>query len=221
MSDLVKYIKSGSRIPGIKNSLESVVIGLPGTPTELIIYQGKIYVYDSAGQTVIDGGYIGAGAFEAASVTTSKLVLTNKKFINNIDFTATDNNTCSWDAGSIIFADGTQISTNSGNTGNMAATTYVFYNGSSTNLQTTTTMSSAIGGSNMPLAIANPVGTDDGKCIVTPFLAVGTTIDGDKITTGKIQSSDAKTYFDLANDVLIVNDGTYNRILIGYQSGGF
>ena len=40
----------------------------------------------------------------------------------------------------------------------------------------------------------------------------------DYITSGKLQSSDTKTYFDLDNDVLVVNDGTYDRVLIGKLS---
>ena len=40
-------------------------------------------------------------------------------------------------------------------------------------------------------------------------------------STGKISSSDGKTYFDLINNVFICNDGTNDRILIGLDTGGF
>lgn len=40
-------------------------------------------------------------------------------------------------------------------------------------------------------------------------------ITADKITTGRLQSSDTKTYFALDDDVLVVNDGTYDRVIIG------
>lgn len=48
-----------------------------------------------------------------------------------------------------------------------------------------------------------------------------TQINANSITTGKLQSTDGKTYFDLDNKQIIVNDGSNDRILIGYQSGGF
>ena len=45
--------------------------------------------------------------------------------------------------------------------------------------------------------------------------SVPTRISGGLITTGKIQSTDAKTFFDLDNDDLRVNDGTNDRVVIG------
>jgi len=45
--------------------------------------------------------------------------------------------------------------------------------------------------------------------------SVPTKISGGLITTGKIQSTDTKTFFDLDNDDLRVNDGTNDRIVIG------
>lgn len=46
-------------------------------------------------------------------------------------------------------------------------------------------------------------------------------ISGNKITVGKIQSTDGNTFFDLDNKFLIVNDGANDRILLGYQLNGF
>jgi len=46
-------------------------------------------------------------------------------------------------------------------------------------------------------------------------------ISAGKIRTGVLESTDGKTYFDLDNKRLIVNDGTNDRVLLGYQSGGF
>jgi len=42
-----------------------------------------------------------------------------------------------------------------------------------------------------------------------------------KITAGILQSSDEKTYFDLDNDILIINDGSNDIVLLGLDSGGF
>tara|TARA_R110002167_G_scaffold112850_1_gene285518 strand:- start:9084 stop:11543 length:2460 start_codon:yes stop_codon:yes gene_type:complete len=45
--------------------------------------------------------------------------------------------------------------------------------------------------------------------------SVPTKISGGLITTGKIQSTDAKTFFDLDNDKLVVNDSNNDRIALG------
>jgi len=190
MSNLSNHIKSGSIIPNVGGPIETVVIGLPGTPTAIIIFRGKIFVYDTDGQTLIDGGYITAKALESVIITADKLNINAQKFINNIEFTATDNNTCSWNNGDIIFLDGTIITVYAGNTGN-----------------------------NIPLAIIEPVLV--GKCIVTPFLSNGTTIDGNNITTGKIQSFNGKTYFDLNNNYIKITDSSNDvRVIVGKMSDG-
>ena len=46
-------------------------------------------------------------------------------------------------------------------------------------------------------------------------------LNANRIVAGKIQSSDGKTFFDLDNKYLNVNDGTNDRVLIGYQAHGF
>jgi hypothetical protein len=43
----------------------------------------------------------------------------------------------------------------------------------------------------------------------------------DKIVTGILYSTDQKTYFDLDGKRIIINDGTYDRVLLGFLSGGF
>lgn len=146
------------------------------------------------------------------------LVVGAQGWIHNLTWTATDSDTASWSSGTIQFADGNSTAISAGNTGNIAGTTYIYYNGTTT-LQTSTTYSDAVGDNNVLLAIVESV--TDGKCVITAMFAAGTTIDGDRITTGKIQSTDTRTYFDLDNDQIIMNDGSNDRILIGYQSGGF
>ena len=42
-----------------------------------------------------------------------------------------------------------------------------------------------------------------------------TEINGGVITTGKVESSDGNTFFDLDNDRMIVNDGDDDRVMIG------
>jgi hypothetical protein len=206
-------IPSGGRIPNLFRPVDILEIGEPGMPGELIIHNGKLYLYGDNGETLIEGGYIQTGAILANSITAEKLTISSQGFLHDIVWTATDADTCSWSAGTISWADGETTSINSGNTGDITATTYIYYNNSST-LATTTSILEALGNNKRLLAIVEE-GDTGGKCIITPISSGGTTIKGDQIVTGKIQSIDGKTYFDLTNNKMVVNDGTTNRILVG------
>jgi hypothetical protein len=212
-------LKSASRTSGLDSPIERYEIGKPGCPQELVIFNGKIYIYNSLGQTIIDGGYISARAINVQAITANKLGTNAKKFVHTIEWTASDYNTCSWSSGIIAFSDGTEATVNAGNTGNIANKNYIYYNGTAT-LQKTESYNIAISGNNLALAIVEPNTDTDAKCIVTPFVSVGTTIDGATITTGKIQSSNGKTYFDLNNNRLVVSDPWNTRVVIGKMTDG-
>lgn len=157
------------------------------------------------------------------TIFAKQLVVGEQSWIHNITWTATDYNTATWSSGTLTLADGKSYSISGSNTGNISSTTYVYFDAatSQTSLQMTTTYSTALGENKILLAIVEVAGDTAAKCVITAFNSLGTTIDGDKIVTGKIQSTDGKTYFDLDGKKIVVNDGTNDRILIGYQSGGF
>ncbi len=46
-------------------------------------------------------------------------------------------------------------------------------------------------------------------------------ISGTKISGGIIKSSDGRTRIDLEGKQIIINDGSDDRVLIGFQDGGF
>ena len=179
----------------------------------------KIIPIIGAGLVVSD---ITADQITTGTLTTDLLTVSGKGFVSTIAWTATDYNTATWTAGTLTMSDATTYSIVTGNTGDIAALTYVYLDidTSTTVLQTTTTPGTAIGNNKVPIAIVQ-LGATDAGCIIDVLNSNGTTIDGARITTGKIQSSDTKTYFDLDNDVLIVNDGSNDIILLGYDSGGF
>jgi hypothetical protein len=212
-------LKSASRTSGLDSPIERYEIGKPGCPQQLVIFNGKIYIYNSLGQTIIDGGYISARAIDVQAITTEKLGTGAKKFVHTIEWVATDYNTCSWVSGVISFSDGTDITINAGNTGNITNKNYIYYNGTTT-LQKTENYTTAISGNNIALAIVEPNADTNSKCIITPFVSIGTTIDGDTIITGKIESSDGNTYFDLNNDRLVVSDPWNTRVVIGKMADG-
>lgn len=209
-------VPSGSKPGSYFPPVEVFEIGTPGKPGELIIHNGKLYIYNENGETLIDGGIIQAAAILANSITADKLTIGSKAFNHNLTWTATDQDTASWSAGTIKFADDEETSISAGNTGNINYTTFVYFDGTST-LKTTTNYANAVGDDKILLAIVEK-GQANGKCAITPIQSAGTTIDANKIVTGKVQSTDGKTYFDLNQNRMIINDGTDDIILIGKKS---
>lgn len=157
-----------------------------------------------------------SGNLTATSATISGMA---QNFVSTLSWTATDADTATWSAGTIKTTDGTTYNIVTGNTGNIASTTYVYLDSdtSTTVLQKTTTATNAIGSNKFLIAIVQK-GATGAKCIIDVISSNGTTIDGDRITTGKIQSTDSKTYFDLDNDKIIMNDRSNDRLLIGDDS---
>ena len=206
-------IPSGSRPGSNFPPIEVFEIGTPGKPGELIIHNGKLYIYGDGGETLIDGGIIQAAAILANTITADKLTIGSQSFNHNLTWTAADENTCTWSAGNIKLASSDTTGILSGNTGDIRYQTYIYFDNTNT-LKITTDYTNAISDSKILLAIVQ-VGAEGGKCIITPIQSSGTTIDANKIVTGKIQSTDGKTYFDLNNNKIVVNDGNDDRVYIG------
>lgn len=219
MAIVVIRIPSGSKLGSNFPPIEVIEIGQQGMPGQLIIHNGKLFVYGENGETYIDGGIIQTDAILAGSITAEKLTIGGQTFTHNLTWTSTDEDTASWSSGTIQFADGSTQSIDSGNTGNITATTYIYYNGTST-LQTTTDYTEAISDDKKLLAIVEEGGTGAG-CVITPFFSTGTTISGDKIVTGTISSIDERTYFNLNEGRLVVSDADFSRCLLGKDENGF
>ena len=210
----LKQLVSGSRPVSGDKPVERVQIGIPGKPTAAIIHKGKIYVYNTEGQALIAGGIVAARAIKARAITASRLRTSNKQFVSTLRWTPTSYRKASWSSGVIQWADGTTSSINAGNTGNITQLTYIYYNRSSTLIKTTN-YKNAVGNNKVLLASASPVTNVHAGCLITTFLSTGTTIDGNKVITGKIQSNDGKTYFDLDNGQVLISDANNSRVMLG------
>jgi len=127
--------------------------------------------------------------------------------VSTLVWTATDEDTATWSAGSIKTSDGTVYSIAGGNTGNIAALTYVYLDPATsiTVLQKTTTAANAAGNGKILIAVVQE-GAAGAKCIIDVVGSSGTTIDGDKVITGKIQSKDGNTFFDLDGNLIQIQD---------------
>src|SRR3990167_731809 len=75
---------------------------------------------------------------------------------HDLVFSSSDADTVAWAAGTIMLSDGTSYSISLGNTGNMAALTYIYLDTATslTVLQTTTTYSTAVGDNKYLIAVA-------------------------------------------------------------------
>lgn len=114
-------------------------------------------------QELISSGKVtlGTDGVEIAADTSADAFvpdLDKYEITHNLTFSATDKDTVAWGAGTIYVGDdaGTTYSIDAGNTGNMAARTYIFLDiaVSTTVLQTTTTVSGTVGPNRKLIAVA-------------------------------------------------------------------
>lgn len=132
-------------------------------------------------------------AIPTGGISASKLV-SPLNATTNIVFSSTDNNTAAWASGTIYFADGTNSGTiDAGNTGDIAATTYVYYDKEKLGiLQTTTTVANATGTNKLLIAIVES-GASGKDCKITPTIAAGLNVSGitaDQITAGTVTADE-------------------------------
>ncbi len=90
------------------------------------------------------------------TVTSAKVNLAARGWTQTSAFSVTDSDTVAWGSGTFTASDGTAYSISSGNTGNMAAKTYVYLDigTSTTAYQTSTTASDAVGDGKVLIAVA-------------------------------------------------------------------
>jgi len=179
----------------------------------------------------------------------------------DIVFSSTDADTAAWASGTIYFADGTNSGTmDAGNTGNISATTYVYYDKEILGvLQSTTTVANATKYNRLLLAIVEE-GASGKDCKITPTIAAGLNVSGitaaqitantitateiaaNTITASEISGDqldvlaaktgtldvdeyitvgDSNIKIDGANKRILINDGSDDRVLLGYQEDGF
>ena len=143
------------------------------------------------------------GSLDGVSIKglgTSSL-LSIQGWTSNLTFSATDNNTVAWTSGSIILTDGTTFTIDAGNTGNMAAVTYIYFDKavSLTVLQTTTIVATSVGGNKILIAVAQDVGDATKGATFQVF--------GGKGGSGQLVTAD-----NIAADAITANELAANSI---------
>lgn len=149
---------------------------------------------------------------------------------HDLVFSVTDADTIAWASGTIIFSNGRTFSISGGNTGNMAALTYIYLDPaiSSTVLQTTTTYSTAMGANKRLL------GTAQNHTVTASFIPYGAgvpLIDGANIgalsiVAGNIAAStivaekmNVSTLSSIVADIGTITAGSISVVNGGYTIG--
>lgn len=154
----------------------------PSTGTLTI---SKVILTGLQATSSLDGQYLAA-----ASVASASANLAMRGWTQTSAFSVTDADTVAWGAGTFTASDGTAYSIGSGNTGNMAARTYIYLDIaiSTTAYQTTTTAATAVGNGKVMIATAIN-NTTEATFQVFGGLG-GLNVDGTSIVTGSITANE-------------------------------
>ena len=157
----ISVVAGGNTIGLTPSGGNAIFSGTTGSPEFAVTPAGVV----TASNITITGGAISgvpiSGIPNSAVTDISILELTH-----NLVFSVTDADTIAWAGGTITMSNGRAFSIDAGNTGNMAALTYIYLDPdtSATVLQTTTTYSTAIG------ADKALIGTAQNQTITASFI---------------------------------------------------
>lgn len=184
----------------------------------------------TASNITVTGGDVAASVL-SGTVNSARLNVADRGWKQTCAFSVTDADTVSWAAGSFIASDGTTYSIGAGNTGNMAAKTYVYLDTavSTTAYQTTTTASTAVGAGKVLIAVCQNATNEatfmvmddnsyniDAANIVTGSIT-GNEIAASTITAGKLSVSQLSA---IAADLGAITAGTVTGATIRTAASG-
>lgn len=177
---LNRYLyRDNNQEPGTKDSTfvsadssEAVAPGIPSGGAAQDINTGNVE---------IDGAII-----EPGTIPETTLDVSNWGWGQTCAFSSTDLDTVSWGAGTFTSANGVAYAIGAGNTGNMAAKTYIYLdlNVSEIAYQVTTVSATAVGTGKVLIAVAENAADD-----ATYMLSEATQIVGDNILVNTIDAS--------------------------------
>ncbi len=162
---------------------------------EAVIWENIV----DAPQTLADLSSVDGGRLDTveAEVATGFADIAIQGWMFDGAFSATDHDTVAWAAGTIRFKDGVNYSIAGGNTGNMAAITYIYFDlaVSTTAFQTTTTAANAVGVNKLLIAVAQNVAS--GKDATFQAFGgkggVGVLLTADNIAANSITANEIQT----------------------------
>ena len=169
----------------------------------------------TASSLTMTGGSVGS----SVSVAIGALNVAARGWTQTSVFSVSDADTVAWGAGTFTSADGTAYSINSGNTGNMAAATYIYLDTavSTTAYQTTTTAATAVGAGKVLIAKAQ---NGTGEATFQVFGGIGgQNIDASSIVAGSITANELSTSIVYAGSIVIDTAGLIRSGQTSYNTG--
>lgn len=173
-----------------------------------------------------------ASAYLSGVIAQANLNVSNRGWTQTCAFSVTDADTVAWGSGVFTSADGTAYNIVAGNTGNMAAKTYIYLDTavSATAFQTTTTATTAVGAGKVLVAIAqNGTGEATFKVMngqggenidaanIVAGSITGNEIAASTITAGKLSVANLAA---ITADLGAITAGTITMPTTGYIKGG-
>ena len=161
------------------------------------------------------GGTVGA----LVAVALESLNVAARGWTQTSVFSVTDADTVAWGAGTFTSADGTAYLIDGGNTGNMAAPTYIYLNTavSTTAYQTTTTAAIAVGAGKVLSAKAE---NGTGEATFQVFGGIGgQNIDAASIVANSITANELSTSITYAGSIVIDTAGLIRSGQTAFRTG--
>lgn len=182
--------------------------------------------------------YINGAVIEPGTIPPATLDVSNWGWTQTCAFSVVDADTVQWGAGTFTSANGLTYSISGGNTGNMAALTYVYLdlNVSSTAYQVTTNVDTPVGVGKVLIAVCQNGSTVATYNQVQAHQIVGdniiaNTINASKITAGTITATQLSSTIIYAGSITIDTNGNIkggmtqynlgNGFFLGYSGGQY
>ena len=132
----------------------------------------------------------------------------------NVSWSATDYNTVSWGSWDINLPDWTTLTVTSGNTGNMSATTYIYYDREDDTVKYTTTSADSVWEKKILLCVAAPTvswkdaefqafGTNAQSTFIHADQIAANTITANEIASNTITASQIQSHTITANEMSV------------------
>ncbi len=211
---------SGSAVVGLDSTVsgaDDIRIYAGSTPPNSAPFKVTEAGAVTASNITITGGSVAASTLSGA-VPQANLNVANRNWVQTCAFTVTDADTIAWGTGTFTSADGTAYSISAGNTGNMAAKTYVYLdtNVSTTVYQTTTTAATASGAGKVLIAVCQNA-TGEAKFML--FNDNSYNIDAANIVANSITANELSTSITYAGEIIISPNGDIRSGQTGYNTG--
>lgn len=165
----------------------------------------------------IGGGAIGSIHIAKNVIRADQVQVGLKSWSSNVVWSNSTVGKITWGAHTFVLADGTTIAVNAGEYSPPDSTNkyYIYYDNGLADYQVTADYA-VVQTDNRILVATVKKDSISGRVLISPLNNDGTLITANSVTTGTLSSNNGLTYFDLNNNKFVMNDGTNDRVYIGF-----